>query len=199
MSLINNIKYYKKGRYDVMEAYNATWLKIFDHNSTGSRFFHPSEVKYKTNDTNMYSILKLIPYICRYDEKYEFIIEYPEYHGYNRWSQTTNPLESNSSSEIGFNPITLTWKSDRFSGLTLSNSQLTYLDASNNIFWYYAIGAYHSYMNENSFPGPCDGNQGIVVQKVLLYIRIKDINHLFQYSHVRKHPYRPVKLFPVLI
>ena len=188
----DEIKYFKLDSYDVMEAYDAKWLKIFYHNSTGKVFFDKSEVKYKTNDPKKYSLLKLIPFIRRYDETYEFIIEYPELNGFNRWYQTINPLEGKplmTNSEIGFHPISLKWAGEIFSGLSISDfTNYSYLDGSSNTsYWHYAIGAYYYFGAEDQFPGPRIGagdNYSVYnVRQVFLYIRVKDFHHLFQYRH----------------
>ena len=192
MTSTDNEVYFKLDLYTAKEAYGAKWLKIFYHNSGNESFFDKSNVKYKIDDPNRYSLLKLIPFIRRYDEKYEFMIEYPELKGFNRWSQTKNPLEVRSpisNKDLGYHPIQITWKGDTFSGLALSNiPNWTFLDGSaNRTCWHFAIGAHYSYMEANLFPGPRLGYDPhnyiqINVKQVLLYIRVKEFNHLFNFG-----------------
>ena len=146
--------------YEIVEKYNARWLKLLFHNASNNLFFDYStrEALYSISNPNKYSIMKLIPRIRRYQrEKYEFIIEYPGEIGYNRWAQRVSPLSITSTykGDIGFEEIDLTWKGYIFSGLSKSYSNATHFSCStNHSSTHYAIGAYTKYKSDNHFPGP---------------------------------------------
>ena len=177
--------------YALKEEYNAKWLKIFDHNSTDSNFFSTqSEVLFSINK-NKYSILEYLPKINRYDNFYEFTLEYPGHDGFNRWKQSISPLNvrvgTAEYSNIEYYAINNTWN-DCFSSLVLTNNyyQNTFLSSScTNGYWVYAIGAFQQWVNKNSFPGTVYyvGSQLstlFVVSRAIIWIRIKDFSYLFR-------------------
>ena len=177
--------------YFVKEQYGALWLQILYHNSTGFVYFNDSNVEYSIHHPQLYSILKFIPRIQKFDDsKFEFLFEYPEYEGYNRWSQKINPykIRSVTTQDIGFEDIDLTWSGYLFSGLALSNSPwATLMDCCVNSSWaHYSIGRLISYEEKDVIPGPkiLDENQhqidGFNVREERLWIRIKDFDHLFK-------------------
>ena len=180
MSLIHLVKFVVK------EEHDAKWLRLLYHNSAGGIFFTPDNVRYNPFSSNLYSILKFLPKIRKYDNSFEFLLEYPGKTGYNRWKQDKNPLvvkEPISNEKLGFQPVNLTWKGYYFSGLALSSfSSHTLLDGLANYsdYWHYAVGAYKEWETFETFPGPLEPGLGTFSPKeVILYIRIKEFHHLF--------------------
>ena len=83
--------------YTVKEQYGVRWLRILYQNSTGFTFFTNKTAEFSINDPQLFSLLKYIPIIRREDPmKHEFLLEYPGYDGYNRWSQTIEPHQIQS-------------------------------------------------------------------------------------------------------
>ena len=80
--------------YEIKEQYGAKWLKLVYHNCANNVFFTRENVFYITNNNQIYSILKLLNYVDKYEnDKYEFLLEYPELgYIYNRWRQKSNKI-----------------------------------------------------------------------------------------------------------
>ena len=178
--------------YELSERLDARWLKIFHQNSTGNRYFDKAtnQANYNTNDPYLFSILKLLPYIRKFDDfQYEFLLEYPGHSGYNRWSQTVEPHKviSPHGKDIGFKEIDLTWKGYLFSGLGFSQDLRFYMDCTVNesLYAHYAIGSFAPYASSDIIPGPRindeNGNRisGFDVREVTLWIRVRDFYQLF--------------------
>ena len=165
--------------------FGKTWLLLFHHNSsTGDYFENYEEIEY-INTTTKFSIFGFITEDFKIDGQYEFLLEYPELSGYNKWKQTEFPTTVNESySSNGYDPLTCdcTWSSYPFSGLSLSNdTQYTFLDASNSATrWYFSIGAKRNNPANNianTFPGPkVLDNPSIVVSHVFLWLHISNFN-----------------------
>ena len=155
--------------------FGKTWLLLFHHNSsTGDYFESYGEIEF-VNTTTKFSIFGFITSDFKIDGQYEFLLEYPELSGYNKWKQTEFPTTVNESfSSNGYDPSTCdcTWSS--FKGLSLSNrTQYTFLDASSG--WYYSIGAKRNdpWKNiTNTFPGPYVN----YISHVFLWIHISNFN-----------------------
>ena len=178
--------------YEVIEKYEAKWLKIFYHNSKNNVYFNYSikEAYLTTSHPDKYSIMKYIPRINRYEEeKYEFFLEYPGKEGFNRWSQRINPLQITKhpyTGDIGFEEINLTWRGYVFSGLSQVNSVDSQFSCSvNRSLFHYSIGAYKQWGNK-TFAGPRldDENQNPVysftVDEAKLWMRIAGFTNLFK-------------------
>ena len=184
--------YYQLESFIVKEDHGAKWLRIFYHNSNGGVFFNSNNVQYNPDSENLYSILKLIPKVRRYDECYEFLLEYPGHEGFNRWKQIKNPLlvqSPMSNEELGFVPDSLSWTSVHFSGLAKTSNNCQYnsflaVSVNYSDYWHYSIGSYISFKEPESFPGPVEFN----AKEVYLYIRVKEFHHLFHH-HILSMPY----------
>ena len=163
-----------KCQYEIQKKYNAIWLKIFYHNSTSQIFFQNKTEALNCNLFHKYSILNEINNKFLINGKYEFLLEYPELIGYNRWFQTQNPLYQNDNNRIGYSSINLSWTGKYWEGLGLSNNEGTFLDGSNYLnYWWYSIGSINSDGGLNKFPGPAISNTiGYYVSYVYLWIRI---------------------------
>ena len=153
-------------------AYGVKWEKIFYHDLPKSSIFTYSEAL-ECHETNKFSNLKKLGLKYQINEYFEFLLEYPEKNGYNRWIQRKNPLEtshSNTDSDTGFIPITLTW-SHNFGGLQIHNQTgISFLDCDkttdNN---WYTIATYRHYKTSGYFPGPYS-----IVHIAVLYVRVQE-------------------------
>jgi hypothetical protein len=177
--------------FEVSEDHGAKWLKVFEHNSTNETYFKNETEALYSLKKEKFSILKYLSRVNRFDSRYyEFFIEYPELAGFNRWRQRVNPLSVRSKTDVGFEPVELTWEGYVISGLALSNfDTATFIDGcSNNTgIWWYSIGAYKSDENSDTFPGPRiwdENGNGIYyfyARRVKLWIRVKELEHLINY------------------
>ena len=137
--------------------HNAMWVLLLHHISTKGDFFTPDNVKDITSE-NLYSRLKYLENY-RFNSQFEFLLEYPQLSGYNRWIQTSNPCTDGYDVK-GFQEIDLTWK-DIFSGLVLSSdSEYSFLDGNEGLKinnWCFAIGSFQEWQTfpgKKSIPGP---------------------------------------------
>lgn len=138
----------------VKKAFGGTWVRVFHHNSStglqANMFTNESEVA-KVNLPNKQSVLGYLDSIEIKSPatKYEFLLEYPEVSGYNRWYQSANPwtttIADGTGSETapGYRAIQISWTANYWGGLSRSTSSATALNGSvGNGNWFYAIGAY---------------------------------------------------------
>lgn len=138
----------------VKKAYGCTWVRVFHHNSSNglidNMFADETEVA-KVNLPNKQSVLGYLDTITIADPtiKYEFLLEYPEVTGYNRWYQSENPwtttVANGTGDEVapGYRAIHISWDTNYWGGLTKSTSTATALNGSvGHSNWYFAIGAY---------------------------------------------------------
>ena len=163
--------------YEVKEEHGAKWVKIFNHSSKNFDFFKSeSEALLSLDNKNKYSILKYLPFIKKYEnKKYEFLLEYPEHLGFNRWKKTSNPLKSKTVSGFEYNGTEVTWPHD-FEGLAKYHNN-TFLAGMPSInLWHFAIGAYESYIAPDMFPGP--KLTGWAPKEVRLWIRIANFSNI---------------------
>ena len=168
MFLSNNT--YK--RYD-----NAYWMLIFYHNSSAGEFFLNEEEALFCHENHKFSILSHINDSYKFKGKFEYLLEYPELEGTNRWRQTNNPLfenENNSTYVEGYESVNISFTSNGWSGLAKSTSINTLLDGSRlHNQWYYAIGAYNVSF---SGIGPWLPGPGMRVYICKLWIRVNPIS-----------------------
>ena len=140
------------GKYEFRSFKGYTWLKVFYHNMTDLVGFNNVEDAFSINEKNKFSILiEINESLKQRNNKYEFIIEYPELKIYNRWQQTNNPI--NESEEEGkrfvegFRQIHTSAHHNLWGGLARTkncnpcNSLLNGTPSiTGNGEWYFAIG-----------------------------------------------------------
>ena len=71
--------------------------------------------------------------------QFEFLLEYSDVDGYNRWIQTSNPIET-IEDVTGYKAVTVSWPSDSWYGLANSNSGNTLLDGNKGTGRFYNVG-----------------------------------------------------------
>ena len=163
-----NIKYFN----------GKPFLKIFyQFTNSSSDFFNENDDFELINERNKFSILKHIDDRFKYNDYFEFLLEYPSLEGFNNWKQKIFPTKAEDPNSIGYlkENDSCTWEGKEWGGLfKSSNFNASYLEGSvNTSLYWYTIGSKKSYMVENFFPGPCFlESEGIKVQNVLLHIYI---------------------------
>lgn len=149
----------------------SEWAKIFYHrNHSGTVLFGNSAEALRCNTDDKYSNLYLLEKFKNIDSKFEFMLEYPDdLTGYNRWRQTTNPV--NDTGVAGYEAVSIDWDYNNWQGLcTSSSSNLTFIDGSPTTGeWFYAIGSYSSF--DTGIPGP-----NSAVSYVELWVRIDNVD-----------------------
>ena len=151
------------------KQYGAAWVLVFLHDSSTGLYYSNTEVL-STSSQYKYSILNYLEDF-KYQGVWEFLLEYPELQGYNRWNQSSNPTKSTSVTD--YNPIHITWDINDWNGLALSSTSNTFIDGSptSNSF-FYSIGLYRQW--RESIPGPYNitDDEYEAIHKVLLWARI---------------------------
>ena len=111
------------------------------------------------------------------EKYYRFLLEYPEYEGYNMWEQSDAPKSIQDPDEAEyFHCIKCTWKESFGVLRNISDNLINYMGkralftCDNNVDdWWYAFGV-TSYEN-NSLPGPYI-SEGKLHSKVILWQQV---------------------------
>ena len=151
----------------------ASWLKIFYHDADIGSFSNVDEAR-SCNEAGKYSILEHARDIHHYwKDTYEFLLEYPELQGFNRWRQSVYPLDASNDNVGEFVNVSCSCTIYNWKGLQRFLSDCSLLEESiGSSLWYYAIGM-KANCAENwlqYFPGPYDAKS-----KVYLWMRVPDI------------------------
>ena len=164
----------------------AAWIKIFEHNN------HAGTVRFTTLDEclhsdtlDKYSRFYLLDYFKNANNKYEFLLEYPDDvpNKYNRWIQNNNPCKefvpttsAGDGTAEGYTAIHIDWSGSYWGGLTRMNSSETsisncYLSGSvGHTNWWFAIAATSFY--QGGIPGP----SVVVKGRTKVWVRIDNLS-----------------------
>jgi len=159
--------------YEVKEMHGAKWLKVFHHDCTGGYYFSNLEEAAFSTNPRKFSIIKLINDDYKVDGYFEFLLEYPEIPGMNRWKQLKSPYDNPEvygKTADGYQGISISWDKYYWGGLIRSSlTGITLLEGSAGAqsYAWYMLGCisngYYPYI-----PGP----NGIYVNIANLWIRI---------------------------
>ena len=142
---------FQRGIYEFGYLKGNLWLKVFFHSYKNKALFSgPDEAKYTISE-DKYSIFVNITDDFKINNKFEFIIYYPEDNVYFRWVQNNNPineLENSSTKASGFEDKGSTVEGYKWGGLVKTN--FTEKNEINSLLngnpghnhWYFAIGMY---------------------------------------------------------
>ena len=160
---------------------NKSWLLIFSHNSSRSGLFPNSDAALFSLLPVRFSILSTIEDSWKIDNKFEFMLEYPEHSVRNIWKQSLNPIDDYESARPdertaqGYDEVSIDVSDNGWGGLVRSSiPSATLLDGSVNYvksgteYWYYAVGASRKFYNDESIPF---ANSSIHANVVKLWIR----------------------------
>ena len=151
------------------------WALIFHHNSTQGYFKETNVLNHYS--THLFSVLSKVDDSYKIDGKFEFLLKYPELQDYAQWTQTINPIHAPPNEENGYEKKHYNWSYDYpFHGLTLSSTSASLLDGTPNPeHWFFAIGAYGLYLDQDgAIPGPFWNYNGKYLHEVNLYIKVFD-------------------------
>ena len=174
---------------------NSIWLLLFHHDVTIGEFFYSrAESKKCFNYTKgKYSILYTLNNEYRINEKFEFLLEYPEINKSNQWRQSNNPLHQTfvgNENVTGYEPINIQLSESHWHGLhKVNNEQVTLLAGSYNGDWFYSIGTVSKEFSP-CFPGP-----GTKSKIVSLWVKIRGEPNKCTFRQRR----RLISLFSVVI
>lgn len=156
------------GNIRIKTFWGKTWMLIYRHSTLKTVSYFTIETAKFSNEDDKFSILGKIDDSFKYNDKYEFLLEYPESGKFCIWRQSKNPLEQKKDGKNeaeGFEPIHLI--ESQFCGLqyTGGNSLLNGHRTSDG--WIYAIG---TITNHYSPSFPCHAT---FCNESNLYLRVK--------------------------
>ena len=139
---------------------NKMWLLLFRHDMHEKEIYFSNENEFLFSNTKeKFSILGTLDDSFLINQKFEFLLEYPDVEGFNIWTQTINPLNAIPEQSNGYVPVKESFTENSWNGLSRSSSVNSFLDGSpTNETWFYAIGLKGSWL-EKSIPGPYDLGQ----------------------------------------
>ncbi|MGL5767276.1 MAG: LamG-like jellyroll fold domain-containing protein [Sarcina sp.] len=159
---------------EIKRAHGARWGKIFYHNNKAGTVLFSDDINefLSCNTEDKKSILRYLPYMRGVDDKFEFLLEYDSFEGYNRWKQTSIFTRENIS---GYEAISISWSLSYWGGLAPAHSSdaaVTYVDGSpSKGTWWYSIGCKTNYAG--GIPGPGDPNKE--TEGVHLWVRLPEV------------------------
>ena len=125
----------------------ATWLRLFHHNVKKNVYWDSiaqSMIDGGYDSLYKQSILYSLASFKNKNNEYEFLLEYSDLGGYNRWIQSSNPIEA-TENVAGYKAIKTTWNADSWYGLATSSSGNAKLDGTKGNNYYYGIGLLKPY------------------------------------------------------
>ena len=122
------------------EENNATWIEVMYHNPTVEGFGNEAGAKSK-NTLNAYSQLGQLANM-KYNNQYEFMLKVDEASGYNRWIQTSNPVDT--TTVTGYKSVQNSWNTSNFAGLVHCSGETLIAWTTSTGNWWYAIGMYNN-------------------------------------------------------
>ena len=174
------------GQLTYKVQFDTKWLLVFQHNTSYGAFTRSTALlNFGKGKFSYLSRISDPHYVKRYNESYEFLLEYPIElpGGYNHWIQAKDPLSEADRNKTGltatdFKPVNLSW-GDGFGGLMSTSHSACLLDGQTGIWnWNYAIGHISSQYisDEKKSPGPIirQGSEVeyIFVTSIYLWLRI---------------------------
>ena len=158
---------------------NILWLKVFYHNTTFGDYFSSLDEALDSHTAQKFSILGTIDDSFRVNGKFEFLLEIPGKHGYNRWRQIINPKDTTSATDGEANEyeeIKISWREKFYGGLAKNNADSTYFDCSagDDLYWWYPIGATRYYTIINTIP--LNLNERYEGPEITLWIRCPSLS-----------------------
>jgi len=150
--------------------HKKSWQLIYYHDFSQSGAWERTTDALNSKDIYKYSILDTIDETYSINNRYEFLLEYPETTGYNMWSQANFPLNEIKAEDkryaIDYKPLHISWSSQGWGGLFKSSTGETLIAGSCGMLTaWYGFGRTGAY--EGGVPGP-----GLIVNKTLLWIRV---------------------------
>ena len=141
-------------RYGVFEykiVNGSLWMLIFQHNTTHGYFENRKDAEFKLHYGKFSLLSKLSDsrYVKRYNESFEFLLEYPDNYTdlSNHWLQAVDPFlhgwsETTDKYAPGFVDLGLQIKSSFYGLMKQETEQKSLIDGAYSSIWDWAIGDY---------------------------------------------------------
>ena len=157
------------------KKYGALWQLIFYHDISGGLF--NASTALVSNEEKRFSAIGMVTSSFKQNDYYEYLLEYPNFSGYNRWQQKIAIADTTSSQtkeDIGYKKIHVDFSEKDWGGIARSSQSATIFDGSPGVdkYYWHSIGATSYYYNKIQFPGLFYGSGEDGVQYVSLWIRI---------------------------
>ena len=185
----------------------AYWLKLFYHDMSALEAFSSEEEALKCSTEKKFSILGFLSDSFKFNNKFEFLLDYPELHAYNTWKQTNNPLKENETGQQevdGFVPKHTGAPRSNWGGLVytavhprnLSRPSLLNGTPNKDDDWYFAIASYGMAWgpNTNYFTIPANSTP---VNIVSLWVKFPYFVHLT--CELKKRIYHKLLFFVLFL
>ena len=121
----------------------ATWLRVHYQNTLDGTLFWDAKAQILTEGgyeaLHKQSILYNLEQYKNKSGQFEFMLEYSDVYGYNRWIQTSNPV-TESENVTGYKNVRTSWTTTKWYGLALSSSGNTLIDGNQGSNWWYSVG-----------------------------------------------------------
>ena len=174
---------------------NHNFLLIHHFQIKNSNYFSSEEELLFNINENKFSIFGCLSDKFQINNRFIFLLEYPEHNCHYYFSQNTNPLNTVTDQNIDMQSLDdETCKgSVSFIGLTRTNTNYpSFLDGSrtsSNQRWYFPIGQKGAWNGAHQMPA-FDREQRTKITCVDLWVEIGDmsiINRLFRYYTCKNH------------
>ena len=174
----------QKNGYQILEINCTQWIRIFHHHST--KLFDKNKERAKEqiffiNEGALFSVLGYIDEKFQIDGVFNFLFHFPNDYpeDYFYFNQSSNPFTSTTVSHFSNKVILdhceyINKVECKFTGLAISTSEYTYLDAnSHSAYYWFSIGQNANYQNKiGSIPGPPCNDENLGVSTTNLWMRI---------------------------
>jgi hypothetical protein len=150
------------GKYEFRRFRGSQWHKILYHNMTEREYgFSDESEAIQCDSVNKYSILSELNSSYKINEKFEFLLEFPESDEYYQWRQTNNPLDEveNGNNAQGFQSIHTAQDYVHWGGLLRSSenaSEHCLLNGTPKVLGtlniFFAVGMYNTMLICNEIP-----------------------------------------------
>ena len=159
---------------------DSLFVRVFYHSTFVDHgkdsWFNNKDIIF-VNKKHKFSIIPSLIDIFKINNKYEFLLEYPEFSKTLHWRQKTNPIEN--VTDVDYESISVEFSS--FKGLARSNCYgCSFIDGTPGYgcnLWFYSIGSISKHSSYN-IPGYTNGNDEPLTKEVVLWMRIKDSNYI---------------------
>lgn len=151
----------------------AKWLRVLHHDTLGGTLYWDAKAQILTDggydSMHKQSILYNLEKYKNNSGKFEFLLEYSDMNGYNRWIQTSNPVTT-TEDVTGYAGVKISWENANWYGLAASNLANTLLDGNKGGNWFYAVGVIKAHQG-----GVPAGNSTVSKGATDLWVRIDNL------------------------
>lgn len=195
----------KEGWRIVRTDHDVLWLLVYNLTTKFGHFNDKNHAGFSFDEGKFSIVSKLSnrKYVNRFNDSFEFLLEYPNEHPnkYNHWLQRKDPLNDKqiidvSKTATGYSPVHIDFSACGWGGLMKGTEANSLIDGNIGTgYWNYAIGDFYD-DGSGKTPGPGGGHD---VTKVYLWIRISSRNCFITFNQKRTFINKGILLFIALV